>query len=98
MQLHSGSTDISPESLLSLARCSVLKPLAGVRGEYLVLLQGYGGGGGKRFRLDCQKGNSEEGHPRRGRLGKSHQRKWRLEGKGWETSPWIKKKKKEGTG
>lgn len=47
MQLHSGSTDISPESLLSLARCSVLKPLAGVRGEYLVLLQGYGGGGGE---------------------------------------------------
>lgn len=61
MQLHSGSTDISPESLLSLARCSVLKPLAGVRGEYLVLLQGYGGGGGRGLGWIVRKGTVKKG-------------------------------------
>lgn len=45
-------------------------------GEYLVLLQEYGGGG-NRFRLDCQGGNSEKVYPRRGKLDKCHWSKQR---------------------
>ena len=52
-------------------------------GEYLVLLQGYGGGG-NRFRLDCQRGNGGKEHPGRGKLDTFHQSKQRLEERGWE--------------
>lgn len=61
MQLHSGSTGISPESLLGLARCSVLKTLAGFRGEYLVLLQGMEEEGGRVLGWIVRKGTVKKG-------------------------------------
>lgn len=56
-------------------------------GVYLVLLQGYGGRG-NRFRLDCQRGNSEKEHPRKRKLDECQQR---LKETGWERIKTVRK-------